>query len=165
MRRNHPVLHRPLPHFGVDYGAPVGTAVHATADGTVESVGRNGGAGNMVTVRHPNGYETCYLHLSRYGQGVRRGARVSQGQVIGYVGSSGLSTGPHLDYRVKLKGRWIDPLRISSPLAEPLGKDRLADFLSHAADAVAEVEGRQAPADPRIAQSHRAPEAASPDRS
>jgi murein DD-endopeptidase MepM/ murein hydrolase activator NlpD len=86
----------------------------------------------MVTVRHTNGYETNYLHLSRYGKGVRRGTRVSQGQVIGYVGSTGLSTGPHLDYRVTLNGKWINPLRISSPPVKPLSEDRLQRFLAHA---------------------------------
>jgi murein DD-endopeptidase MepM/ murein hydrolase activator NlpD len=132
MNRFHPVLRRRMPHYGVDYGAPVGTPVHVTADGTVNFVGRKGGGGNMVTVRHTNGYETNYLHLSRYGKGVRRGARVSQGQVIGYVGSTGLSTGPHLDYRVSLNGKWINPLRISSPPVKPLSDERLQRFLAHA---------------------------------
>jgi murein DD-endopeptidase MepM/ murein hydrolase activator NlpD len=132
MNRFHPVLRRRMPHYGVDYGAPVGTAVQVTADGTVTFAGRNGGGGNMVTVRHTNGYETNYLHLSRYGKGVRRGARVSQGQVVGYVGSTGLSTGPHLDYRVTLNGRWINPLTISSPPVKPLSEDRLQRFLAHA---------------------------------
>jgi len=132
MNRFHPVLRRRMPHYGVDYGAPVGTAVHVTADGSVTFVGRNGGGGNMVTVRHTNGYETNYLHLSRYGKGIRRGVRVSQGQVIGYVGSTGLSTGPHLDYRVTLNGRWINPLAISSPPVKPLSEERLQRFLAHA---------------------------------
>ena len=132
MSRFHPVLKRRMPHYGVDYGAPTGTPVHVTADGTVTLAGRNGGGGNMVTVRHTNGYETNYLHLSRYGKGIRRGARVSQGQVIGYVGSTGLSTGPHLDYRVTLNGKWINPLRISSPAVKPLSEDRLQRFLAHA---------------------------------
>ena len=132
MNRFHPVLRRSMPHYGVDYGAPVGTPVHATADGTVSFVGRKGGGGNMVTVRHTNGYETNYLHLSRYGKGVGRGARVSQGQVIGFVGSTGLSTGPHLDYRVTLNGKWINPLSISSPPVQPLSEERLQRFLAHA---------------------------------
>jgi murein DD-endopeptidase MepM/ murein hydrolase activator NlpD len=132
MNRFHPVLRRSMPHYGVDYGAPAGTPVHVTADGTVRFAGRKGGGGNMVTVRHTNGYETNYLHLSRFGKGVRRGARVSQGQVIGYVGSTGLSTGPHLDYRVTLNGKWINPLAISSPPVEPLSEERLQRFLAHA---------------------------------
>jgi murein DD-endopeptidase MepM/ murein hydrolase activator NlpD len=132
MNRFHPVLRRRMPHYGVDYGAPAGTPVQVTADGTVKFVGRKGGGGNMVTVRHTNGYETNYLHLSRYGKGIRRGTRVSQGQVIGYVGSTGLSTGPHLDYRVTLNGKWINPLAISSPPVKPLSTERLQRFLSHA---------------------------------
>jgi murein DD-endopeptidase MepM/ murein hydrolase activator NlpD len=132
MNRFHPVLRRRMPHYGVDYGAPSGTSVHVTADGTVKFAGRKGGGGNMVTVRHTNGYETNYLHLSRFGNGIRRGTRVSQGQVIGFVGSTGLSTGPHLDYRVTLNGRWINPLAISSPPVEPLSAERLQRFLAHA---------------------------------
>jgi len=132
MSRFHPVLHKRIPHYGVDYGAPVGTPALVTADGTVVFAGRKGGGGNMVTVRHTNGYETSYLHLSGFGKGVRRGARVTQGQVIGYVGSTGLATGPHLDYRVTLDGKWINPLSISSPAVEPLSEERLTRFLAHA---------------------------------
>lgn len=145
MRRFHPVLKRRMPHYGVDYGAPSGTPAHATADGKVTFVGRNGGAGRMVTVRHTNGYETSYLHLRGYGKGIRRGARVTQGQVIGYVGSSGLSTGPHLDYRVKLNGRYINPLTISAPAAEPLPEAKLPRFLSHALAVLELLEGREPP--------------------
>ncbi len=119
-RRFHPVLKRNRPHYGVDYGAPRGTAVRVTANGTVVSAGRNGGAGRMVKVRHTSGYQTAYLHLSGYGKGVRRGARVAQGQTIGYVGSSGLATGPHLDYRVEYNGRWINPLSLNNVPADPI---------------------------------------------
>lgn len=146
MNRFHPVLKKRMPHYGVDYGAPTGTPVHVTADGVVTLVGRNGGAGNMVRVRHPNGYETNYLHLSRYGSGIRKGVRVTQGQVIGYVGSTGYSTGPHLDYRVKHNGSWINPLSISSPPVEPLQEDRLHRFLGHALSVLDLLEGREAPA-------------------
>ena len=145
MNRFHPVLKRRMPHYGVDYGAPTGTPVLVTSDGTVTFVGRNGGAGKMVRVRHPNGYETNYLHLSRYGSGIRSGARVSQGQVIGYVGSTGWSTGSHLDYRVKLNGRWINPLSITSPPVEPLSEDRLKRFLNHALGVLHLLEGREPP--------------------
>lgn len=149
LNRYHPVLKRRMPHYGVDYGAPVGTPVHATADGTVTLAGRNGGAGNMVRLRHPNGYETNYLHLNKYGSGVKRGARVSQGQVVGYVGSTGLSTGPHLDYRVKLNGSWINPLTISSPPVKPLEEDRLKRFIIHALSVLELLEGGNAPAGAR----------------
>jgi murein DD-endopeptidase MepM/ murein hydrolase activator NlpD len=145
MSRFHPVLKKRMPHYGVDYGAPVGTPVLVTADGTVTLAGRNGGGGNMVTVRHTNGYETNYLHLSRYGKGIRRGARVVQGQVIGYVGSTGLSTGPHLDYRVKLNGRWINPLTISSPAVKPLAEERLQRYLAHALAVLSLIEGEPPP--------------------
>jgi murein DD-endopeptidase MepM/ murein hydrolase activator NlpD len=144
--RFHPVLRKRIPHYGVDYGAPVGTPVLATADGRVTSIGTRGGAGRMVSVSHPNGYETNYLHLSRYGAGIRSGARVDQGQVIGYVGSSGLSTGPHLDYRVRLNGQWINPLSISSPPAKPLPASRLQRFLSHALAVVRLLDGSEPPA-------------------
>lgn len=143
--RFHPVLKRNMPHYGVDYGAPVGTPVHATADGVVTLAGRNGGGGNTVRLRHPNGYETNYLHLSRYGRGVRKGVRVTQGQVIGYVGSTGLSTGPHLDYRVRHNGGWINPLTISSPPVKPLEADRLRRFLGHALAVLDLLEGGEAP--------------------
>ncbi|MCP4898039.1 MAG: peptidoglycan DD-metalloendopeptidase family protein, partial [bacterium] len=145
LRRFHPVLKRRMPHYGVDYGAPVGTPAHATADGTVTFVGRNGGAGRMVTLRHTNGFETSYLHLNGYGKGVRRGARISQGQVVGFVGSSGLSTGPHLDYRVKQNGRYINPLTLAAPAAEPLPDATLPRFLSHALAVLELLEGRDPP--------------------
>jgi murein DD-endopeptidase MepM/ murein hydrolase activator NlpD len=144
--RFHPVLQRRMPHYGVDYGAPVGTPVLVTADGRVTFVGQREGAGRMVTVSHANGYETNYLNLSRYGSGIRTGVRVRQGQVIGHVGSSGLSTGPHLDYRVRLNGQWINPLSISSPPALPLPAARLPRFLSHAAGVVVLLDGSPPPA-------------------
>lgn len=145
MNRYHPVLKRRMPHYGVDYGAPVGTPVHCTADGTVALAGRNGGSGRMVRVRHTNGYETNYLHLSRYGPGIRSGVRVVQGQVIGFVGSSGLSTGPHLDFRVRHNGSWVNPLRISSPAVKPLEKERLERFLAHALAVLSLLENRPPP--------------------
>ena len=145
LRRYHPILKRRMPHYGVDYGAPVGTPAHVTADGVVTFVGRKGGAGKMVTVRHPNGYQTNYLHLSRYGKGIRRGVRVHQGQVIGYVGQTGLATGPHLDYRVRHNGRWINPLRISSPPAPPIAKTMLARYLAHAIAVQSLLDGKEAP--------------------
>lgn len=127
-RRFHPVLKRYRPHLGVDYGAPTGTPVHVTANGVVEFAAHSGGSGNLVKVRHPNGYLTAYLHLSRFASGVTPGARVQQGDVIGYVGSTGLATGPHLDYRVQVSGEWIDPLSLKSLPAEPIAAERLAEF-------------------------------------
>lgn len=115
-RRLHPVLGRYRPHLGVDYGAPVGAAVQAVASGTVLSAGYNGGAGLMVHLRHSNGFESLYLHLSRLGKGIRRGTRVDQGQLIGRVGASGTATGPHLDYRLKRNGVYLNPLSVHRKL-------------------------------------------------
>ncbi|KAB2965581.1 MAG: peptidoglycan DD-metalloendopeptidase family protein [Thermoanaerobaculia bacterium] len=127
-RRFHPVLKVFRPHYGVDYGAPVGTPVRATASGTVLSAGWDGGGGKTVKIRHPNDYLTCYLHLSRFADGVRSGKPVRQGDVIGYVGATGLATAAHLDYRVQQRGKWIDPLSLGGVPAEPLTSTRLADF-------------------------------------
>ncbi|MFQ5528091.1 MAG: peptidoglycan DD-metalloendopeptidase family protein [Thermoanaerobaculia bacterium] len=129
-RRFHPILKRYRPHHGVDYGAPTGTPVRATANGTVVSAGWDRGGGKTVKVRHPNGYLTAYLHLSRYAKGVRSGRRVMQGDVVGYVGSTGLSTAPHLDYRVQRNGRWINPLSLKSVPADPVPHRRLPEFLA-----------------------------------
>lgn len=109
-RRLHPVLGVHRPHLGVDYGAPTGTPVIAVATGQVVSAGRSSGSGNMVRLRHTNGYETYYLHLSAFAEGVRSGTRVVQGQVIGRVGATGLATGPHLDYRMRKHGKFVNPL-------------------------------------------------------
>ncbi len=114
-RRLHPVLHVYRPHYGVDYAAPIGTPVHATADGTVIVRGYSKGNGNYVKLRHNNGYETMYLHFSRFKRGLSRGDFVKQGEVIGYVGSTGYSTGPHVDYRIKKHGKYINPLSFKSP--------------------------------------------------
>jgi murein DD-endopeptidase MepM/ murein hydrolase activator NlpD len=129
-RRFHPVLKRYRPHYGVDYGAPTGTPARVTANGTVIFAGWDSGGGKTVKVRHPNGYLTAYLHLSRYGPGIRSGRRVSQGDIIGYVGSTGLSTGSHLDYRVQRNGRWIDPLSLRSVPADPVPTERLPEFIA-----------------------------------
>lgn len=128
-RRYHPVLKIHRPHLGVDYGSPVGTPVRVTAGGVVAFVGRDGQAGKMVKVRHPKGFLTAYLHLSRYAQGMGQGRRVRQGEVIGYVGTTGLSTGPHLDYRVQRNGRWIDPLSLKRVPTDPIPQDELPAFL------------------------------------
>ncbi len=128
-RRFHPVLKRYRPHYGVDYGAPTGTPARVTASGTVTFVGWNKGGGRTVKVRHPGGYETNYLHLSGYPKGIRPGRSVRQGEVIGYVGSTGLATASHLDYRVKRNGRWINPLSIKSVPAKALSAGEREQFL------------------------------------
>jgi murein DD-endopeptidase MepM/ murein hydrolase activator NlpD len=126
--RRHPILGGVRPHYGVDYAAPTGTPVWAVADGTVLSVGWNGGFGKQVIVRHMNGYKSYYGHLSRYGPGMRKGMRVAQKQIIGYVGSTGLSTGPHLDYRLTRDGRFRNPLKEVFPGGYPIGKGDLEAF-------------------------------------
>ncbi len=127
--RLHPVLKVRRPHWGVDYRAKVGTPVRVTASGVVTFVGWSKGGGKMVKVRHPNGYLTAYLHLSRFVSGIRPGTRVSQGEVVAYSGNTGLSTAPHLDYRVQKDGRWLDPLKLDNVPAEPIPETRLAEFL------------------------------------
>lgn len=129
-RRYHPVLKRYRPHYGVDYGAPKGTPVRATASGTVISAGWDRGGGKTVKIRHPGSYMTAYLHLSGFAKGVARGRRVQQGQVVGYVGSTGLATGNHLDYRVQLGGKWINPLSLKSVPAKPILEDELEEFIA-----------------------------------
>ncbi len=126
--RNHPILGGLRPHYGIDYAAPPGTPIWAVSDGTVLSSGWSEGFGNQIVLRHANGYVTCYGHLSRYGAGIRRGARVRQKQVIGYVGSTGLSTGPHLDYRLVKNGRFINPLKEIFPPGVPLKKEEMDKF-------------------------------------
>ncbi len=118
--RYHPILHCFKPHHGVDYGAPVGTPVMTTADGVVVEAGRKRGEGNYIRIRHTARLDTYYLHLSRFAKGIRRGQKVTQGQVIGYVGATGLATGPHLDYRVSDHGTWLDPLKLKSITPDPL---------------------------------------------
>jgi murein DD-endopeptidase MepM/ murein hydrolase activator NlpD len=127
--RLHPVLHVVRAHLGVDYRAPVGAPVVAVASGVVVSAGWTNGGGNTVGLRHAGGYETYYLHLSS--MAVRRGARVEQGQIIGRVGKTGLATGPHLDYRIKRDGRWVNPVlehrRI--PPGEPVRAEHMAAYV------------------------------------
>lgn len=116
LRRMHPILHRVLPHTGVDYAAAPGTPVRATADGSVASAGRRGGYGNLVEIQHPNGYVTRYAHLSRIEPGIGAHAVVRQGDVIGYVGMTGQATGPHLHYELRAGGRPVDPAGVSVAL-------------------------------------------------
>ena len=127
-RRKHPVYKVYRPHTGVDYAAPTGTPVHAVADGVVTFKGWGGGGGNTLKIKHANGMMTGYLHLSRYAKGIAKGSRVSQGQLIGYVGSTGASTGPHLDYRVWKNGKPIDPLKIPQTPSEPISKENWEAF-------------------------------------
>ena len=126
--RLHPVLKIRRPHHGVDYAAPVGTPVVAIGDGKVIDTGYKIGAGNLVKIKHNSTYTTSYMHLSKYGKGIKSGVHVSQGDIIGYVGSTGLSSGPHLDFRVYKNGDAIDPLKMESPPSEPVNKTNLPQF-------------------------------------
>jgi murein DD-endopeptidase MepM/ murein hydrolase activator NlpD len=134
-RRLHPVTKKIRPHLGVDYAAATGTPVRAAADGRVVGAGWMGGLGKAVHLQHANGMETLYGHLSRIG--VRRGQRVAQGAIVGRVGSTGLATGPHLDYRMKRNGTYIDPLAHRSPPAEPVPPDLMALFEQRRDEALA----------------------------
>ena len=126
--RRHPVTRRVQPHTGVDYAAPKGTPVMTIGDGVVTSVKYEGAGGNTVRIRHNSVYSTAYLHLSKYAKGLKAGQRVRQGEVIGYVGSTGRSTGPHLDFRVWKNGTPINPLKMESPPAEPIKEDNRPAF-------------------------------------
>ena len=126
--RLHPVLRIRRPHHGVDYAAPKGTPVHSIGNGTVIEARYAGGAGRMIKIKHNSNYTTAYLHLSGYAKGINKGSHVQQGQIIGYVGSSGLSTGPHLDFRFYKNGTPIDPLKVESPTALPVKKELVDSF-------------------------------------
>lgn len=142
-RRLHPVHRVYRPHTGVDYAAPSGTHVHAVADGVVTFKGWNGGGGNTIKIKHAGGYVTGYMHLRGYAKGISVGTRVSQGQLIGYVGSTGTSTGPHLDYRVWKNGTPIDPLKIPQEPTEPISKENKAAFEYVRDCIIAELNGEE----------------------
>lgn len=130
-RRFHPVLKRWMPHLGVDYAAPLGTPVRAGGDGVVLACTSKKGNGRYIQIRHTNAeYETYYLHLSRYAKGMRKGSKVDQGQIIGYVGATGYATGPHLDYRVKRNGKFVNPRSLKLPAAAPVDAGLMESFQS-----------------------------------
>jgi murein DD-endopeptidase MepM/ murein hydrolase activator NlpD len=126
--RLHPVLTVPRMHTGVDWSAPIGTPIFAAGNGVIEESDRKGQYGNYVRVRHANGYQTAYGHLSRFGPNIRDGAKVRQGQVIGFVGCTGLCSGPHLHYEVLVNSRFVDPLQIQVPRERQLTGKQLMDF-------------------------------------
>ncbi len=126
--RMHPIHRVRRPHHGVDYAAPAGTPVYAIGDGRVTQANYSGGAGNMVRIRHNSVYTTGYMHLRNFAPGIRPNVWVNQGDLIGYVGSTGTSTGPHLDFRVWRNGQPVDPLRIESPPVEPVSEVNLESF-------------------------------------
>jgi murein DD-endopeptidase MepM/ murein hydrolase activator NlpD len=131
--RLHPILKIRRPHLGVDYAAPTGTPVEALGDGVVTFAGRKGGYGNLVIIQHGKTYTTQYGHLSKFAAGLKNGQRVTQGQLIAYVGSTGLSSGPHLDFRVQENGTFIDPLSVKLQPAPPIPEDKKQEFLAQVA--------------------------------
>ena len=142
--RRHPVTRKVQPHYGVDYAAPTGTPVMSIGDGVVTSVKYEGAGGNVVRIKHNSVYSTAYLHLSKYAKGLKAGQRVRQGEVIGYVGSTGRSTGPHLDFRVWKNGSPINPLKMDSPPAEPLNGEHKDAFNSASEKYKAQIDTIQA---------------------
>lgn len=127
--RMHPIYHVVRPHHGVDYAAPSGTPVQTIGDGTVIEKGwDNKGGGNYMKIKHNSTYTTTYMHLKGFAKGISKGSKVKQGQVIGYVGSTGASTGPHLDFRLQKNGTYIDPLKFKSPSADPVKKEDIEKY-------------------------------------
>lgn len=128
MRRLHPITKKVRPHPAIDYAAPTGTPIKTVADGTVTFAAYKRYNGNCVKVRHPGGWVTMYNHMSRFGRGIKKGVKVRQGQFIGYVGTTGRSTGPHLDFRMYKNGVAVNPLKVKSPPSAPVSSQRLASF-------------------------------------
>ena len=133
-KRRHPILKRVIIHWGVDYAAPKGTAIYAGGDGVVQVAKYNGGYGNYIKIRHNSEYSTAYGHMQKFAKGIRPGVRVKQGQVIGYVGSTGRSTGPHLHYEVVQNGRRVNPLKIKAAAGENLKGNNLKKFKAQVAE-------------------------------
>lgn len=128
MRRLHPITKTYKPHPAIDYAAPTGTPIKTVGDGVVVKATYNRFNGNYVKIRHPGSWVTMYNHMSRFGRGIKSGKKVRQGQVIGYVGSTGRSTGPHLDYRMYKNGRTVNPLKVKSPSVAPISSQHMASF-------------------------------------
>ena len=127
-RRRHPILGYTRAHNGTDFAAPTGTPIMAAGNGVVERANRFGSFGNYIRIRHPNGYQTAYAHLNGFARGIRAGSRVTQGQIIGYVGTTGRSTGPHLHYEVHLNGNPVNPMTLDLPTGRQLEDDELPLF-------------------------------------
>ena len=140
LARFHPVLQHWRAHKGVDYAAPTGTRVKAVADAKVSFVGKQGGYGNVVVLQHAGGISTVYGHLSRFASGLRVGQKITQGEIIGFVGMSGLATGPHLHYEFRVHGVHRNPLTVALPTATPLPVDMLADFSRHSEPLLAQLD-------------------------
>ena len=161
-QRDEGVPRRPggPPHLGVDYAAATGTPVRAVGEGVVTFAATSGGGGKVVKIRHNSTYQTAYKHLSAYAKGVKSGARVRQGQVIAYVGNTGLSTGPHLHFEFYQSGVFVDPLGKKFPSAEPIPSESLAQFKSDAAPLLASLPAWQVAVSDRESQRSLASEGA-----
>ena len=149
LRRRHPILNTIRAHKGVDYAAASGTPIKATGEGKVVFQGIKGGYGRVVILQHGSQYETLYAHMSRYRAGLKVGSRVTQGQIIGYVGSSGLATAPHLHYEFRVNGMHKNPVNIVMPRANPIPRAQLASFQGQIAPLIAQIESSRTP---RVAQ-------------
>lgn len=159
--RLHPVLGIRRPHFGIDYAGPVGTPIFAAGDGVIELASWSGGFGNCVKIRHNSVYTTYYGHLQGFAKGAKRGMRVKQGQTIGYLGSTGLSTGPHLDYRVQKNGAFINPASLKTDAKEGIPEAEMTAFLLERGALLARLDGRPDSTAPALASRPALP--ASPD--
>ena len=140
LRRRHPVLNTIRAHKGVDYAAPHGTPIRATANGKVMHAGNKGGYGRTVVIQHGQSYSTLFAHMSRYARGIKKGAKVAQGQTIGYVGKTGLATGPHLHYEFRVNGVHRNPLKIALPKALPIDAKYVTDFREKSAPLLAQLD-------------------------
>lgn len=142
--RFHPILNKIRAHKGVDYAAPIGTPIKATGDGKILEAGRKGGYGNAVVIQHGQRYRTVYGHMSRFAKGIRSGVAVKQGQIIGYVGMTGLATGPHLHYEFQVNGQHVDPLSAKLPTADPLSGPERKRFMAQAQPLMARMDQEKA---------------------
>jgi len=142
--RKHPILNKIRAHKGVDYAAPHGTPIKAAGDGRVTLAGRNGGYGNTVIIQHGQRYRTLYAHMQGFAKGIRNGANVKQGQIIGYIGTTGLSTGPHLHYEFQVNGVHVDPLSQKLPMADPIAASEKQRFMQLSKPLMARMDQEKA---------------------
>lgn len=138
--RRHPILNKIRAHKGVDYAAPRGTPIKAAGDGRIALAGRHGGYGNAVIIQHGQRYRTLYAHMQGFAKGVRNGANVKQGQIIGYIGTTGLSTGPHLHYEFQISGVHVDPLSQKLPMSDPIARSEKARFMQQSKPLMAQMD-------------------------
>jgi murein DD-endopeptidase MepM/ murein hydrolase activator NlpD len=143
--RFHPIKKKWCPHPAIDYAAPVGTPVRTVGEGVVLLAGWDNASGKIVKIRHNSVYETYYLHLSRFAKGIKKGKRVRQGQVIGYVGNTGMSTGPHLDFRMKKNGQYVNPRKVIAPASPPVPRERIEAFRSTVDPLLAQLDAVEIP--------------------